>query len=571
MSRRAEAQVEMIRSLGRAEVLIVGPRRQASANVLRQWFVVGDHEVRLPLPVDWRQDPINSRSWRYSLHTLQWLSPVLARYAAEGDARYLAVARDVALDWTQQHLTAQGAAHRSEFAWYDMAVGLRAPHIAYVLRACLYERMIARDAAEQLLAAVERHAEELADDDNYAVGHNHGLFQDEGLYLLARQLPVLPQAADWGRLATARLRRTLHATVLFDEGAHLEHSSAYQFAMVNMVERLCRHVDELPELAELLSRLRRTAAWHVTPTDRIVQIGDTDDVPAPKWARERARGLAGCKGLFGAGQAFVREGESYLVLTSAYHGYGHKQADETGFVLMEGGRTILGDAGRWGYYEQEPDRLYARSSLAHNVLVVDGERFPWRDEEPYGSGLEAVGEGDGWYTIVARNQLLARQGVAHRRLLLYRPGAALIVIDDVRSDTEHDYERYFHFGPGLAAPQGGPCTAIADESDGRVVATFTEWSTDEPVALSRAVETERLGWWYPADRQRVPVVTLKTHARRATSTFAAVLTLGERSLAITAVTLERAAAVVALSNARAVHVAIHGRRGTVAERPARAE
>jgi hypothetical protein len=507
------------------EVQAIGPwgvRRPTRKAMLGNRFYVYGQKARLPLPIDWRQDPHRSRTWRFELHTLAWLKEALARHDASGDLETLAVARDVVLDWARAHL--RSADEPSEFAWYDMAVGLRAPYVGYVLRACLAEEMLDEGDAELLLEAAKRHGDELISGANYAAGSNHGLFQDEGLYLLARQLPTLPAAAAWRELALIRLRATLKATVSFEEGAHLEHSPAYQFAILDLVARLAANVSELPELTGLLDRMRRTAAWQTTPAGRMAQLGDTDDLPAPRWARDAASGLSGMNSLVEAGQAFVRDGDSYLAVSAGYHGPTHKHADDTGLLLIEGGQVILGDAGRWGYYEEEPDRLYARSAAAHNVLTVDGRDFEWRTAEPYGSGLEATGENDGWYSVVIRNPLLAEQGVDHRRVLLYRPGETLLVLDGVRSQEEHEYTRRFHFGPGLAAERDGKRQISL--SGGAVEATMIDVGSTAKLSLERGNEEPRAGWTYPGDRERQTVWTATLRSRTTNANFATALGIG---------------------------------------------
>jgi len=235
----------------------------------------------------------------------------------------------------------------------------------------------------------------------------------------------------------------------------------------------------------------------------MAQLGDTDDLPAPGWARDASASLSGARLLPRAGLAFVRDGGSYLAVTAGYHGPAHKHSDDTGFLLVEGGRTILADAGRWGYYEDEPERRHARSAAAHNVLSVDWRDFDWRGAEPYGSGLEAAaeGDGDGWHAIALRNPLLARQGVEHRRVLFYRPGAVLLVLDRVRSAAPHQYLRTFNFAPGLEVDRRGD-NELAVSGRG-VAATLTDLSERTEVSLDRGMEgPPHLGWSYPGDRER---------------------------------------------------------------------
>jgi hypothetical protein len=517
--------LDRLRSLGPPEPHLTGPFGKApSALGLRERrFEVYGRPTTLEAPIDWAQDPHESRSWRYQLHSLMWLKPILLAYAEADDRAALEAALEVVVDWITAN--GNGTAATAELAWYDMAVSHRALTIAYVLRACLSVDMIDRPGAHLLLGACNRHAAELADESKYSADHNHGLAQDEALYLLARQVPVLPAAAAWADLATRRLRQTLRTTISEREGGHLEHSTEYQFAIANMVDRIAETMPELEELPELLARLREHSAWHAMPNGRKAQLGDSDDRPAEGWAIGAAAAQRGMAAFLETGSAFVRDGDSYLASTAAYHSAAHKHADATGFVLVEEGELLLGDAGRWGYHEREPDRIYARSAFAHNVLTVDEQDFRWRQSEPYGSGLLAAAEERGWYAILAGNPLLAAQGVEHRRLLLYRPAETLVVIDEVKAEAEHDYARRFHFGPKIDVELDPEGVVVARGE--RVEARLFDPSATSEVELDRGRdEPSRLGWTYPSDRQRLPVWTVTLRSRAADATLVAVLRLG---------------------------------------------
>jgi hypothetical protein len=535
--------LNQLRDLDPPEPHLMGSAQpEPTAASLREGrFHVYGRAASLTPPIDWQQDPYGSRSWCYYLHSLIWLTPAFLAYSRSGDRVALTVGLGAVTDWVSSHLDNSGSI--SEFAWNDMAVSQRTPALAYALRAGLSADLLDEADAELILLACDRHGHELADEAKYSAGHNHGLAQDEALYLLANQLPVLPTARAWSELAVRRMRMTMAATIDETEGAHLEHSTGYQFTIARMVSRLSTTMEELPELGELSDRLHRTAAWHVTPSGRIAQLGDSDDTPAPDWAVTESRRQRGLKALYGTGNAFVRSGDSYLAVSSGYHSSAHKHADDTGFLLVESGRTVLGDAGRWGYYEDEPDRLYARSAHAHNVLTVDGQDFDWLRQDPYGSGLLAATESKGWHAILVTNPLLAHQGVTHRRLLLYRPAETLVVMDEVRADEVHEYARRFHFGPALEARLDAEGRIVL--ADREPIATLTDFSPASEVELIHGQDQPtRLGWTYPRDRERTPVhvATLRCQARNAT--LAAALTFGNAKLAIQRAELDGDRAVV---------------------------
>ena len=160
----------------------------------------------------------------------------------------------------------------------------------------------------------------------------------------------------------------------------------------------------------------------------------------------------GTQTYFGAGFAFVREPGAggdlgYLAVTDGFHNLTHKHADELSFELFDHGASIVSDT---GLYHKDPGEIrdYVVSNRAHSGLAVDGLDLPISDPDlAYGSGLQAAGEGDGWYAIEGRNPLLRGQGVAHTRLFLYRPGSALVIVDRLRSANVHTYTRYLQLHP----------------------------------------------------------------------------------------------------------------------------
>src|SRR4051794_1701396 len=243
-------------------ILREGGTPEFRVDVPRTPFSTGGPPDTADLPIDWTQDPFSARSWRFELHTLQWLDPRVD----------LAVCRDVALDWIAHN---PRDASESEFAWYDMAVGKRAPKIAYIARAAAAEGMLDDAQAAVFLNSIREHGDWLVDDANYQFGHNHGLFEDEGLLSLSDYASVLPEAETWRAHAFQRFEASLRETVDWRDALHLEHSPGYHFTIINMIRRVAE-ISELPSsLRDLLARMEETARWLVAPNGRLPQIGDT--------------------------------------------------------------------------------------------------------------------------------------------------------------------------------------------------------------------------------------------------------------------------------------------------------
>jgi Heparinase II/III-like protein/Heparinase II/III N-terminus len=466
--------------------------------------------VELVPPVDWRMDPRDNQSWRFWFHAMQHLDVPLRIYEQEADLEALAKARDLMLDWVAANPV--GGETTGDFAWYDMGAGLRAGFLGYVWRECRSRDLLDADQDAQLTDSLRVHARWLSDEANYQPDSNHGLFEDGGLYVMGVYATELGESAEWRRFAEDRFLETLARHVDFDEGVHKEHSPGYHFYIRDLIKRLNEQGGIGGErLRELVGRLDATAGWMVLPDETMTPFGDTDMLEAPAFAKEAA-GEDGVRVFLRGGYAFARRDGSYLGFTSCYHSHAHKHADELSWCLFENGHLVVGEASRYGYRdEQDPSRIYARSSHGHNVLIVDDESFPWRGQDPYGSGLLAFGEGDGWFAVLAHNPLLKH--VNHHRLLLYRPGELVLVMDQVEGNRKHTIDRRLHFGPDLIAAESDGAV-VARDDQGRVIATLIEASEDPAeISVARGVEEPRMdGWTFPRDLTKVPsdAVTLRT-------------------------------------------------------------
>jgi hypothetical protein len=479
-------------------------------NLANDRYTVRGVVVELVPPIDWRMDPVDNLNWRFWFHAMQHLDVPLRIYEQDDDPEALAKARDMMLAWVSGNPI--GGETTGDYAWFDMSAGIRASFLGYVWRECRRRDLLDSDQESQLTESLRTHARWLSDEENYTGQTNHGLFQDAGLYLMAAYAADLPESEEWREFVEDRFLTTLRKHVDFEEGVHKEQSPSYHFYIRDVVKRLNEHAGIGGEqLAELVRKLDDAAGWMVLPDGRMTPFGDTDLEEAPEFAREAAH-KEGLRAFLRTGYAFVRENGSYLAMTCTYHSYAHNHADALSWCLFEDGHLVVGEAGRYGYRDEEdPARIYARASHGHNVLILDDESFPWKDRGAYGSGLLAAGEDDGWYVILGRNPLL--EPVDHRRVLLYRPGELVIVVDGLKAEDEHVVDRRLHFGPDLVAEQSGG-TVVAKDEDGRVIATLFDASgISVETSVARGVEEPRMdGWTFPSDLTKVPsdVVTLRS-------------------------------------------------------------
>jgi SAM-dependent methyltransferase len=465
----------------------------------RAMFDVFDRSVELRAPVDWNAD--NGRSWQTQLHSWVFMD-VLMQSFHRGDDDGFRQGLDLALDWLRQN--PRDGDSTSPLAWYDKVVGDRAPYVAYLLTAGLAAGLVSDADAELLIASYLEHGRFLADDANYTPRTNHGLYQDAGLLLLAKYgVGLFSEADEWRDTALDRFWRNFGLLCDLDDGLYLEHSTGYQFSMITLLARLIRQgLIDAVSTEPLLARMRATGAWFVTPDHSLAQIGDTDAIPAMAWAQRESEGQRGLRVFQPGGYAVVKDDRSYLAVTSSFHGVQHKHADELSFILFEHGERIVVDPGRFAYDEADPFRQFAQLSRAHNVALVDDSEFTFRREPPYGSGLIAAGEQDGWFAILGCNPLLRPQQAQHQRLFVYRPRTALVIVDRIVTAKAHTTTRLFHLASDFEADEG---SSFRSRTTGQTCWVKDFSTTGADVTVVRGLEGQRIqGWEFPAERQHTP-------------------------------------------------------------------
>ena len=463
-------------------------------------FDIEGVNVKLGRNTNWAYNPNGSLAFQARLHDLRYLDILFYAYRQNHDMKALRKAKQIIVDWVKNNPLKRPTTART---WFDKVAGDRGPYIAYGTRAAACEGLIKKPAlARKLLGSVEQHIRFLGKRKLYSPT-NRGLFMDLGLIFSGRQMRFLPGATKARNRGERRFVGNVNDHVIPGEGFWLEHSSTYQFLTISAIERYLEVIKQKkPTLQRLLPTMKDTAAWLTLPDRRKLQNGDSYQDKADRFAQMLAKDQQGMRVLPQSGIAFVKSGKSYLSLLSNYHSEIHRHSDDLSFDLYEDGKRLISDTGI-------PDKdfgtpyLYAISSPAHSIVEVDGQDFPRDADHAYGSGILASGEGEGWYAIEAGNPVVSAQGVDHRRLLIYKPGSALIVADRLRSSDTHTYQSYFQFGPewGLQETTDG-VRAFAGKDQ---VEVFNE-STDPSLQRStvRGQEDPLLGYVWEDFRDREP-------------------------------------------------------------------
>ncbi len=475
--------------------------------------------IMLKPPLAWDEICSANRSWTFHLHAWEPMASMLTAYGDTGRRELLDYCLALAEDWVAQHPAFDPV---STFAWYDMAVGMRAFRLAYLIDALCSVGPVHRKQIIRLLASLRVHLQVLAEEGQFRAHSNHGIYQAAGQLAAAMRIPELPESASAKEQARDRLRRLVEVH-FGEDGVHREHSPAYHLMVLRTLLRIeAGGLLDDPGVTGLLRRAEDAMSWFVAPVGLVPGVGDSDRYrgnriidpyishPALQYATSEGRsgsaphtnvrafpraGYVVAKNGWFAGDA--ARASSYLLQTCAFHSRVHKHADDLSFVWYARGHDLLADAGRYGYigrldpdselgragfYYGDPARIYVESTRAHNCVEIDGRSYPRRGVKPYGSALVSTVH-DALSGLVATESAITHfRTIRHVRLLFHMPGSWTIVVDNLLArggDERHDYVQRFHYGPELdrlehadgairlALPQGSEALTVTalDDAD----------------------------------------------------------------------------------------------------------
>ena len=395
----------------------------------------------------------------------------------DGDRWALDNIAAIGLDWERFHIKNR---QKSLFQWYDMAAGIRASRLAFLLDQVFSGNLdIGDDDLESLMGLAELHVAKLLEPDVLSLG-NHGLFQIAGLNLLCIVISWR-SVCDGARLYAADAFTRLLNRWFTEQSVHRENSPTYHRIVLTALERL-RMADRIqrPEVRTLIEMGTQETPWLTYPDGRWVPVGDSAGIgprltgPVEPLCLPGTGGCWAVLDLTQSGYAIIRsvpgseDDPSMLFISGMGDAISHKHADDLGFVLIERGSEVFVDSGKYGYNKDEV-RNYVTSAWAHNVPSLVGRSIDPRQIDREETHLQPIRTTNGGFMVsgVADRPKLFR----HERTFSYLPGSSLIIEDRFHNRTRSSWQSNLHLASGLD-PVTTPSGFVVRVGDFLVQAVF---------------------------------------------------------------------------------------------------
>lgn len=451
---------------------------------------------------------------------------LLRAFETTGDTKFLDAARTYVLHFVE--VEAGRFLPRGEL-WNGHAIATRVGILARFWKA--ERRRVPMDdrMARLVLAHVVRCAELLSKPSMFVVATNHGVMHNVGLLQVAVAFPGLPRAAEYRRLAIARLHEQMGFYVN-GEGVVLEHSAGYHFHGVVMLSYVVRLLEMLGEPVPKEWLDKRDAAMAVfarlqRPDGTLPSFGNTMTyrwrLPAfvqglPVTARSRRAAEGATTTLYPvAGYAIASDQARVsppiqvqtVVPWSRFGGHGHANAQEMSLLIWADGVDWITNSRYWPTDAQWGERQ-ARGWAGGNAPHVVGEAADGERETVLLASADARG-----LRVLDLQRRHAAEGVVVRRQIVQLGATRWLVFDSYADPARRPLRVLWSTYPGVAmsgpeATPGGEGQRVELRRNSASTWLSLEVRPSTTVAVhSRLGERDPFAGWVSVDRSAVP-----THA-----------------------------------------------------------
>lgn len=367
---------------------------------------------KMEIPFDWSVNPYNDTNWCFQLNTLRYLMVYVGAFKESNEKSYIFKVLKWIEDWW---LFTE--ANEVEFAWHDMATGIRAEKIYLIAKTCSDHSI---EVPNFFYNLVKKHLLIMMSDGFFRSNHNHGMYVIHGIRCLAELIDNNNELLEfcengWNEILDNQL----------DENyVHKEHSPHYHFLFVETLERYINtgFYQSFSKMYNCYIESRKNCGDLLLPDGREIPFGDTDNSP-PKCSNKKLLNMSYIKTL--SGYFIYRDFEelTYISLTNNYHSNVHKHWDNMSFIFGYKGQDILMDPGKYKY-DKSSIRKKITSSLAHNTVNVYGESWTGKDLIKESLKLEANSDSFESFSCFSEMSIKSKaKTIKVQRVLKYKSGS----------------------------------------------------------------------------------------------------------------------------------------------------
>ncbi|WKD51448.1 heparinase II/III domain-containing protein [Microbulbifer spongiae] len=279
-----------------------------------------------------------------------------------------------------------GVPENIKYIWYDHGTADRMV-ILTELYCCLIDGGGDKITLERLFYVIFRHAQALSCESFYLRNqrfkyHNHAVFQDRALIIIAEVFPAIKIFQAWKDLAINRCADQFENLINF-EGVSIENSSGYHIAMQGIVSdmikfyssiKLTEHCLALQALEKNMDRFSTSLYY---PDNTIVAFGDTSyklnnkRPPKKLYVLEEEINYFEDSGYFFITGMTDRGCAFKFNLISSSNSLIHKHFDNLSFTLWVEGIEFIVDPGFFSHAQDE-DSVFSKGPYAHNTSIPAG-------------------------------------------------------------------------------------------------------------------------------------------------------------------------------------------------------
>ncbi|HJP60486.1 MAG TPA: alginate lyase family protein [Gemmatimonadaceae bacterium] len=499
----------------------IGARIGRADAIVKRRFTFLNTPVEFAV-VPWRARPV-SALWSFNLQYFDYAVDLAWAFRETGERRYLQAFEDLYLDWDRSTRDRRGD------AWAPYVISERVVNLVYAF--LLLEPDLDPVFTTTLLNGIHQQTQYLERRLEWHLLGNHLL---KNLHAIATIGLVFdgPVAERWREQITSRFFSELGEQVL-DDGGHFERSPMYHALVLSDLLQLLllRQASGYTNPDTVLGAARKMVGalrLMSRPNGDLRLFNDAANGVAPRidWVvrMAEAAGVGSdvqrrCWKLAKTGYYGASRGGFEVMIDCGIPGPtyqpGHAHCDMLSYELDYDGRPLIVDAGV-SDYAPGPWREYARSTRAHNTVVIGGnEQSELWDSFRMGRRAtivyaEMADNGDVAVPLFrgAYKPYKTPSATHHRKFFL--DGGVFRVTDRIAGDSSQAVTSFVHFHPQCRVErQGGVFAIVRGEARFR----FEPFGfTSVEVVHGEANPAQ--GWYMPEFGVRVAAPVLVLHLKR---------------------------------------------------------